>query len=205
MTFLVVSKAEKSYTVSSCEIFLKVIFIRCFMTKSRFILGPIILVGALVALVTTGMKSNTMRAIPVNELRDADAKPTSFVSQRLRVVGFIGKEPLRKTTLQTAGGTVHVAHFQIEEKGKTLKVEFRDALPDTFRAGGPVQVDGVYVADGVMKADHVLTKCPSKYEQGEGEAAATSDKKYDATKAYDRDKSYGAKDVAANVNATARS
>ena len=175
------------------------------MTKSRFILGPIIIVCALGALVATGMKSNTMRAIPVNELRDADSKPTSFVSQRLRVVGFIGKTPVRKTTMQTTGGMVNVAHFQVEEKGKTLNVEFRDALPDTFRAGGPVQVDGVYVTQGVMKADHVLTKCPSKYEQGEGETAAQGDKNYDATKAYDSDKSYGAKDVAANVSATARS
>ena len=56
------------------------------MTKSRFILGPIIIVGALAALVTTGMKSNTLRAVPVYELRAADSKPTSFVSQRLRVV-----------------------------------------------------------------------------------------------------------------------
>lgn len=168
------------------------------MTKSRFILGPIIIASALVALVTTGMKSNTMRAVPVNELRESDAKPTSFVSQRLRVVGFIGKTPVRKTILQTPGGTVNVAHFQVEEKGQTLKVEFRDALPDTFRAGGPVQVDGVYVSDGLMKADRVLTKCPSKYEQGEG--AASGDKNYDGDKNYNN-----AKDVAANVSAISRS
>lgn len=149
----------------------------------RFVLGPIILVGALSALVLTGMKSNTMRAVPVDELRRADESSKTFVSQRLRVVGFIGKKPIRKTALQTAGGMVNVAHFQIEDKGKMLDVEFRDALPDTFRAGGPVQVDGVYVSNGVMKAEHVLTKCPSKYEAGKsgGENASgakNGDKSY---------------------------
>jgi cytochrome c-type biogenesis protein CcmE len=48
-----------------------------------------------------------------------------------------------------------------------LAVEYRDALPDTFHPGGPVQVDGEYFAAGKIRADHVFTKCPSKYEAGE--------------------------------------
>ena len=137
--------------------------------NKRFLIGPIIIVGALVSLVATGMKSNTLRAIPVNELRAADATKTSFVSQRLRVVGRITSQPVRKTDLRTNEGTVQLARFSIEEKGQTLQVEYKDALPDTFRAGGPVQVDGVYSAPGVMQADHVLTKCPSKYEGAKDE------------------------------------
>jgi cytochrome c-type biogenesis protein CcmE len=139
-----------------------------------------------------------LRAVPVDKLRVADSTPQSMVSQRLRVVGFVGKKPVHKTELKTANGTVNVAHFQIEDKGKVLNIEYRDALPDTFRAGGPVQVDGVYVAEGRMEAEHVLTKCPSKYEQGEGaegEGYAPGDvTKKDAAKAV-------AKDVAANTKA----
>ncbi len=134
--------------------------------NKRYLLGPIIIVGALVSLVATGMKSNTLRAVPVDELRRADVTNASFVKQRLRVVGRISAGAVHKTPVQSAGGTVEVARFNIEEKGRTLQVEYRDALPDTFRAGGPVQVDGVYIAPGVMQADHVLTKCPSKYEAG---------------------------------------
>lgn len=134
--------------------------------NKRYLFGPIIIVGALVSLVATGMKSNTLRAVPVDELRRADVTNASFVKQRLRVVGRISAGAVHKTPVQSAGGTVEVARFNIEEKGRTLQVEYRDALPDTFRAGGPVQVDGVYIAPGVMEADHVLTKCPSKYEAG---------------------------------------
>lgn len=136
--------------------------------SKRFVLGPLVIVAALVSLVATGMKSNTLRAVPVNELREADVTKNSFVSQRLRVVGRITDVPVVKTPIQSDGATVQLARFSIEEKGQTLQVEYRDALPDTFRAGGPVQVDGVYTAPGVMQADHVLTKCPSKYESGKG-------------------------------------
>ena len=144
--------------------------------NKRYLFGPVIIVGALASLVATGMKSNTLRAVPVDELRRADATNASFVKQRLRVVGFISAGPVHKTPVQSAGGTVEVARFNIEEKGKILQVEYRDALPDTFRAGGPVQVDGIYIAPGVMKADNVLTKCPSKYEgakDGKGEGYQT--------------------------------
>lgn len=147
--------------------------------NKRFLLGPIIIVGALVSLVATGMKSNTLRAVPVNELRAADATKTSFVSQRLRVVGRITQVPVRKTDIRTANGTVQLSRFSVEEKGEVLNVEYRDFLPDTFRAGGPVQVDGVYTAPGIMQADHVLTKCPSKYEGAKSEGAKDKKNKGD--------------------------
>lgn len=132
--------------------------------NKRYLVAPVIIIGAVASLMLTGMKSNTLRAVPVDELRHADATNASFLKQRLRVVGRISEGQVLKTPIQTAGGTVEVAHFNIEERGQTLRVQYRDALPDTFRAGGPVQVDGVYVAPGLIEADHVLTKCPSKYE-----------------------------------------
>jgi cytochrome c-type biogenesis protein CcmE len=131
----------------------------------RFIIGGAVIVGALVALVWTGMNAATLRAVPVHEVRNADKTENSFVGQRLRLVGFVGHDPIRREAVQTPDGTVEIAHFLVEDKGKTVQVAFRDALPDTFRAGGPVQVDGKYTAPGRIEAEHVLTKCPSKYEE----------------------------------------
>ena len=128
------------------------------------LVGIGVILIAFVVLVASSMKSNTMRSVPVSQLRAADSGGQSFVGQRLRVVGFVGKEPVRSVTEHTPGGVIKVHRFKVEEENKTLEVEYRDALPDTFRAGGPVQVDGVYAATGVMQADHVFTKCPSKYE-----------------------------------------
>ena len=134
----------------------------------KYVAGSLLLAGALGFLVVSSLQSGTLKSIPVTDLRAADAKPDNFVGQRLRVVGFVGEKPVQKQPSQTPNGIVNIAHFDVVEGANTVAVSYTDALPDTFRKGGPVQVDGVYVAPGVMKADHVLTKCPSKYQEGEG-------------------------------------
>lgn len=138
----------------------------------RFAIGTLVIVVALSCLVLSSMRANTFRSVPVSELRSADKTGRSFVGQRLRVVGFVGHGPVQKTPVQTPGGLETINRFVVEEKGATLEVEYRDALPDVFRAGGPVQVDGVYKEPGFIQADHVLSKCPSKYD---------SESKYKAT------------------------
>ena len=133
----------------------------------RFVAGPLLIAAALVWLVTSSMRATTLRVVPVEELHRADNGGQAFVGQRLRVAGFISGEGAQKAFHKTSNGTVGASRFRVtDEKGEAaLLVEYRDALPDTFRKGGPVQVDGVYEAGGTMKAEHVFTKCPSKYEE----------------------------------------
>jgi cytochrome c-type biogenesis protein CcmE len=132
--------------------------------QSRYFVGSLLIAGALGFLVTSSLRSGTLKSIPVAQLRAADTAPQSFVGQRLRMVGFVGDGKVTKVPQQTEQGVVSVQKFSVVEGKNTVMVSFTDALPDTFRAGGPVQVDGIYTAPGVMKAEHVLTKCPSKYE-----------------------------------------
>ncbi|MDQ3813548.1 MAG: cytochrome c maturation protein CcmE [Armatimonadota bacterium] len=134
------------------------------MTNPRFIIGPLIVVVAVIWLVLTGIRSNTLRALPVGEVRAGDTSPHSFVGQRLRVVGFVAPSNVRVEPRQTPGGIVNVNHFEVVDNQHRLAVVYSDTLPDTFKPGGPVQVDGVYERPGFLRADHVLTKCPSKYE-----------------------------------------
>jgi len=135
--------------------------------NNRLIVGTAIIGVAFVSLVASSMRSTTVTSMPVTKLRAADKTPRSYVGQRLRVMGFVGKAPVKKVPEQTPTGVVNINHFAVVEHGSALAVEFRDALPDTFRSGGPVQVEGVYTAPGHMRAERVLTKCPSKYEAGE--------------------------------------
>lgn len=138
--------------------------------QAKYFAGSLVLAGALGYLVVSSLQSGTMNSVPVATLR---AQDNSYVGKRLRVVGFVGKKPLEKEPQQTPEGVVQLAHFEVVEGAHKVAVSYSDALPDTFRTGGPVQVDGVYVAPGVLRAEHVLTKCPSKYEEGE----KTADKK----------------------------
>jgi len=152
----------------------------------RYIVGITVILIAFGLLVMGSMSSNTLRAMPVDQL--LSSKGQSMVGQRLRLAGFVGKEPVTKTTLQTPQGTLEVKHFKVFYHGKTVSVTYQDALPDSFKAGLPVQVEGVYTATGEMKADLVLTKCPSKYqaeqaqEALEGKAALSAKKLSSTTK-----------------------
>lgn len=139
--------------------------------RSKYVVGSIIIVGALTALVVSSMQSQSLRSIMVSELRAADATPHSYVGQSLRVVGTVGHDQVRHVPSTTPQGVVNISYFVMREKGQMLEVEFHDALPDTFHAGGSVQVDGRYTAPGKLVADHVFTKCPSKYEGARPPAA----------------------------------
>lgn len=143
----------------------------------RLALGVSVLLGAFGFLLVGGMQSSTLRAIPVSELEATPASTQAHLGQRLRVVGFVGQEPVRRvpdavnTDAGAVGGTGSTQHFLVHDEEKTIAVEYRDALPETFKAGSPVQVDGVYYAPGKLRADRVLTKCPSKYQAEEVEKA----------------------------------
>src|SRR5688572_3022232 len=106
------------------------------------LVGIGVILIAFVVLVASSMKSNTMRSVPVSELRAADSGSKTFVGQSVGVVGFVGELPVRSVTEQTPGGIIKIQRFMVEDENKTLEVDCRGALPETFRAGGPAQVDG---------------------------------------------------------------
>jgi cytochrome c-type biogenesis protein CcmE len=133
----------------------------------RYVAGITVILIAFGLLVMGSMRSNTLRAMPVDQLVDTH----SMVGQRLRIAGFVGSAPVTKTSIQTPQGTLQIKHFNVVYHGKTVAVSFQDALPDMFKAGLPVQVEGVHTAPGELKADQVLTKCPSKYQAEEAQNA----------------------------------
>lgn len=141
----------------------------------RYIAGITVILIAFGLLVVGSMRSNTLRAMPVDQLVGVDSQ--SMVGQRLRIAGFVGSAPITKTDIQTPQGTQQIKHFNVVYHGKTVAVTFQDALPDMFKAGLPVQVEGVYTAPGKLKADQVLTKCPSKYQAEEAQNALKQEKK----------------------------
>ena len=134
--------------------------------QSRYLFGSLALVGALGFLVVSSLQGAALQSVPVGTLR-APAHEAKYVGKRLRMVGFVGADKITKAPQQTDNGVVSVQKFVVFDGKSQVMVSYSDALPDTFRAGGPVQVDGIYTSPGQMSADHVLTKCPSKYQAEE--------------------------------------
>ena len=59
-------------------------------------------------------------------------------------------------------------HFTIQDltgKPDTVKVTYSGQMPNTFNSGVDVVVVGKYASNGgVISADQLQTKCPSKYK-----------------------------------------
>jgi len=76
----------------------------------------------------------------------------------------VGGKVLGGTIARDASGV----HFTIEDltgKSDTVKVTYAGQMPNTFDPGVDVVVVGKYAsADGLITADQLQTKCPSKYK-----------------------------------------
>jgi cytochrome c-type biogenesis protein CcmE len=125
------------------------------------IVVPLVMVaGALVGLVLTGMKDNAIYSKPIDQLVAQKAK---FAGRPVRAEGTLVHGTLTKRE------TPCEYRFSIEKNGVAVPVKYAQCIvPDTFRdvAGMDVgvTVEGEILADNSFEATSVLAKCPSKYE-----------------------------------------
>jgi cytochrome c-type biogenesis protein CcmE len=84
------------------------------------------------------------------------------------VSGHTGKVSLSGRVLKPVNGNAHAGglHFRLRDVNgtATVPVVYRGSVPDLFRAGRDIVVDG-RLQDGVFVAvpGTMITKCPSKY------------------------------------------
>ena len=85
----------------------------------------------------------------------------------------VGGKVIAGTINRDASGV----HFTIQDltgKTDTVKVTYNGQMPNTFEDGVDVVIVGKYAAaDGVVSADQLQTKCPSKYKGKASPAAQT--------------------------------
>ncbi len=120
---------------------------------SFFIAGVAIL-GAVIYLVYINTQTNALYYMTVAELKHCP----SCATQNVRVAGYV-----------QAGTIVHndrtqAVSFVIEDSQQTLQVTYNGVLPDIFRAGVQVVVEGHYSGSGPFQAQTLLAKCPSKFQ-----------------------------------------
>lgn len=118
------------------------------------VLAVVVALGIGLLVVTTGLGAET----PFYTVDEAVAAEAVEAGARLRIKGIV--EPGSVT-----GSPGEIGRsFAIAEKGKSLRVQYDRALPDTFQEGMEVVAEGEVGDDGVLVADEVLVKCPSRYE-----------------------------------------
>ena len=101
-------------------------------------------------LVLTATASNAQYYRTVGELRQ---NPSAGES---RVLGTVQDD------VQRFDGGLEV-RFTAAQEGATLPVVYRGQLPDIFKPGIQVVVEGRLQQDGVFHARTLLAKCPSRF------------------------------------------
>lgn len=123
----------------------------------KFIVGGLLLIGIVVLLIVQATMSTGAYYLTVNEV---NAAGPSLVGQRVRLSGSVvdGSEDWnpQEITLRFA-----VAG----EDGSQLPIVFFGPRPDNFQRAAEAIVEGELLADGSFRADTLLLKCPSRYEE----------------------------------------
>lgn len=126
--------------------------------KRRFLIGGLIICLAVVFLGYMAFMSGVTYYYEVGELLD-QASPAS--SQTVRVSGQVAPDvereglELRFTIIDNTG------------RDASLLVVYQGVVPDTFKVGNQVVIEGKYTAGGIFEAEAILTKCSSRYVPSE--------------------------------------
>lgn len=127
--------------------------------KGVYLAAALLFLAGLGYLVWSGLSQNSVYFLNVAE---AVAMPAEELSSA-RLFGTVDARGI--TTFEGQPGVRFRLQDQID-KSKVIWVEYRGAVPDTFKAGVEVIVEGGFAADrSHFGAATLMTKCPSKYQK----------------------------------------
>lgn len=122
-----------------------------------FVVVALAILGAVIYLVYANTQSNSVYYMTVPELHHCSICETESV----RVAGVV----LQNSVQHDDQG--RVVSFTISDSGKNvnmLPVTYSGVVPDIFRPGVQVVVEGHYTGSGPFQAQTLLAKCPSKFQ-----------------------------------------
>lgn len=127
-----------------------------------FLIAGVAIIAAVVYLVVANTGASAEYYMTIHQLRSC----SSCAGQTVRVAGFVAPAGLVKDD------ATQTVRFIITDNTLTMPVVYRGIVPDAFKAGAQVVVEGTY-ARGVFQASTVLAKCPSKFQAATPGASST--------------------------------
>ncbi len=137
----------------------------------KVVIPFLLILAGLVGLIAMGVMQGGIPELQVSELRSGE-----FDGQTVKVHGF----------LESIESTTRPLRFTVRDKEDpeiVIAVTCNKTKPDTFQKEYDVAVEGIWDATTKsFEAEHIYTKCPSKYEAEakEGLGAPPSGTPYDA-------------------------
>ena len=157
------------------------------MRINKFVIGGILILGAVVFLIWTSTAASAEYFLTIDEL---NAKGSGVVDKNLRVSGaVIGNSiqydaqnltlsfevahvPADNLAIETEGGLAEVLHQAVLDPSRSrMKVVYVGPKPDLLRNEAQAIMTGHLGSDGVFYAEELLLKCPTRYEEAVPEQA----------------------------------
>ena len=123
--------------------------------RIKLTIAGIVFIGALAYLGLAGMQQGWTFILTV----DTYLSKPEYQTQRIRLGGRVSAEQLDIQKSQLA------ATFLLLGEKKNVKVIYHGMVPDLFKAGCNVLVEGKGDGAGNFVSDKMMTKCASKYEE----------------------------------------
>ena len=160
------------------------------MGRSKFIIGGIVILAAVVYLIASATQANAEYFMTIDELK---AQGQSVMGRNLRVSGAVVGDTIQydpqsltltfevahvpgdNREVEEQGGLAAVLHAAvIDPKRNRITVAYSGPRPDLLKDEAQAIMTGQLGADGVFHADELLLKCPTKYQEAVPSQAAGS-------------------------------
>ncbi len=119
-----------------------------------FLIAGIAIVGAVFYLVYANTQANAVYYMTVSELQHC----ATCMTQSVRVAGVVQQGSIVRNDQQDR------VSFVINDGKQSMPVTYTGVVPDIFRPGIQVVVEGHYAGQGAFQAQTLLAKCPSKFQ-----------------------------------------
>ncbi|MBM3126613.1 MAG: cytochrome c maturation protein CcmE [Chloroflexi bacterium] len=159
------------------------------MQKTKFILGGVLILAAVVYLIVSSTQASAEYFMTVDEL---NAKGAGAVGKSLRVSGAVIGDTIQyeaetltltfeiahvtgdNNEIEAQGGLAEVLYQAVNDPSRQrLPVVYVGPKPDLLRSEEKAIMTGKLGEDGIFYAEELLLKCPTRYEEAVPEQAAS--------------------------------
>ncbi len=119
-----------------------------------FMIGGLAILAAVIYLVYANTQANAVYYMTVSELKNC----STCMTQSVRVAGVVQQGSIVRDDQK------QLVTFDITQGGQRLAVTYNGVVPDIFRPGIEVVVEGHYTGQRPFQAQNLLAKCPSKFQ-----------------------------------------
>jgi cytochrome c-type biogenesis protein CcmE len=151
------------------------------MGRSKFILGGLLILGAVVYLITSATQQSAEYFMTVGEIK---AGGGTIVDKSLRLSGAVVGDSIQydassftltftvadvpgdNSEIEAQGGLAAVLKAAVADPNRDrIQVVYKGVKPDLLRNEAQAIMTGHMGTDGVFYAEELLLKCPTKYEE----------------------------------------